>query len=319
MSSAVLAADLARHPRGGAVADVLDRALRMGPDDLARIGAGHRDDAARRRCWALVAAIAGLRSPVPATAAGTGAGSGAAAAAAAPSDVAPAAEPAARDGLEAVLDCLREEIFGWTRRRADDLAVQDHPAGLAAVCDAVGAAYTASELPGRMADRLLEPWRAAYGEVPAVPPADGFGPCSARVRAALDVLATAGAGRLARLHDCHQATALGQQPADPPPDAQRPGGQREPEPVVPRPRDWARTMHGACQAAFLHGRVREVASAQFGVVRAVRIAGLPPEVSGAGVLTAATGAVQAVALADVLHPGAYLRLTAAWTETFGPP
>lgn len=317
MSSAVLAADLARHPRGDAVADVLDRALRMGPDDLARIGAGHRDDATRRRCWALVAAIAGLRSPVPATAAGTGAASGSAVAAG--PAVAPAAEPAARDGLEAVLDCLREEIFGWTRRRADDLAIQDHPAGLAAVCDAVGAAYTASELPGRMADRLLEPWRAAYGELPAVPPADGFGPCSARVRAALDVLATAGAGRLARLHERHQAAAPGQQPADPPPDAQQPWGQPGREPAVPRPRDWARTMHGACQAAFLHGRVREVASAQFGVVRAVLIAGLPPEVSRAGVLTAATGAVQAVALADVLHPGAYLRLTAAWTETFGPP
>jgi hypothetical protein len=76
-------------------------------------------------------------------------------------------------------------------------------------------------------------------------------------------------------------------------------------------------MHTACQAAFVHGRVRQVAAAQLGLARATLIAGLRPEQAAAGAMTALTGAAQAVALADLLDDGAVARLTAGWVAAFG--
>lgn len=310
VSAAVLAADLAAHPSGDEVVDVLDQAIRLDAGELAQLSAAYRDDPGRQTAWSAVEVAVGLRTAVPsgqdrrATSVGRPAGEpawrvpyGRRA-----SDRMPAAGAfnASYGGFADLQECLREEVLGWTRRRIDDLIVQSEPLGVRAVTDALGAAYTRTVLqPGQVA-RLSQPWRQVFGECPSVASGDDFGPRSAAVRSVVDRLSRADETELVGLRDLHHEHAAG--------------------PVATsNPRDWAQCMHLACQTAFLHGRVREVASAQLAVARAVRLAQVPAALAAGGVLTAATGTVQAVALADVLPLDALALLTRGWATIFGTP
>jgi hypothetical protein len=81
---------------------------------------------------------------------------------------------------------------------------------------------------------------------------------------------------------------------------------------------WAPSMHAASWAAVLSGRLRPVAAAQLALLRAMLIGGLPSMMGASGVMMAATAAMQAVVLADVLDDATYDALTGAWVDAFGP-
>lgn len=312
VSAAVLAADLAEHPSGGEIVDVLDRAVRLDGRELAALSAAYRDDSTRQDAWAAVEVAGGLRTAVPAggerrtskVGARRRGGSTSRAASyrrrASDRSVGTTTFGGSYGGFGDLLRCLHEEVLGWTRRRVDDVVVQSEPLGVRAVTDALGAAYTGPALRPAQLARLTGPWREVFGECPSVASGAAFGPRSAAVRSVVDRLSRAGENELAALAGLHHEHAAG--PA-----------------AASNPRDWAQCMHVSCQAAFLHGRVREVASAQLAVARALRLAQVPPELAAGGVLTAATGTVQAVALADVLPMDALALLTRSWATVFGAP
>lgn len=294
VSAAVLAADLVRHPAGAEVADVLDAALRFGRPELERLGRAFCEDAQRRQAWLEVEAHAGLRTSVSAALGEVRRSLRADEPALAQAEA--QLYRASFGGLEDLLACLREEVFAWTRHAVDDLVVQTDPLGVRAVADALGAAYVRTALAPASRERLRGPWLEVFGEVPVVAVGDGFGPHSADVRALCDRVATAGLPEFERLHDA-QRTAFG-------------AGQDD-------RRDWAPVMHQACQAAFVAGRVREVAAAQLAGARAALVAGVPVPLAATGVMTALTGAVQAVALADLLDDDTFGALVAPWEQAFG--
>jgi hypothetical protein len=80
-------------------------------------------------------------------------------------------------------------------------------------------------------------------------------------------------------------------------------------------------MRRACQSAFVTGKVRQVAAAQFAAVRAQLLpgapAGLPGTPTGEAVAQAVAGTVQAVALRDTLDPVVFRFLVFAWETTLG--
>lgn len=306
VSAAVLAADLAVHPSGGAVIDVVDRALRLGTADLAHLTTAFRDDLQRQAAWSAVEVAVGLRHAVLPTLERRAVTAGGRPAAAGTtyrrraSDHARGTLGASYGDFADLGGCLCEDVLGWTRRRSADRIVQSEPLGVQAVTDALGAAYALPALQPVQVARLFAPWRKVFGDWPCVAIGEAFGPRSVAVRSVVDRLSRAGYAELVVLRDLHHEHAAG--PA-----------------VASDPRDWAQCMHVACQAAFVHGRVREIASAQLAVARAVRLAQIPPALATDGVLTAATGAVQAVALADVLPMDALELLTKPWATVFGAP
>jgi hypothetical protein len=301
---AELAAALVRHPGGGAVADVLDRALRTGRTDLSRLSAAFRDDAARRTSWAEVASLAGATAATAGARVGTadlsaadGPAEPSVHAGAAPSSVTADGAPVV---LADLLDLLREEVLGWTREQHGDLIVQTEADGATAVADALGAAWAAGDISAGARERLRTPWLTVYGSIPVVADAGGFGPHSAAVRRVVDTIATASPDTLIQLGEAYRVQA--------PP---RPSGVRP----------WDVAMRRACQAAFVTGRVREVAAAQFAAVRAQLLAGgaasLPGTPAGVSVAFAVAGTVQAAAMQETLDPVVYRFLVFAWEATFG--
>jgi hypothetical protein len=295
VSPSELATALVRHPTAVAVTDVLDRALRIDRTELARLSLAYRDDLRRRAAWDLVAVRAGLAlsaegarvySPHGGTAA-TGTG-----------DTGPAAVPGL--DLGKLLDFVREEVLGWTREQVGDLVVQTEPGGVTAATDALGAAWAGADLAAVDHDRLGLPWRAVYGEMPAVAAPDDFGTHAVDVQDLLDTLSTASPATLARLGEAYRLQA--------PP---RPSGVRP----------WDVAMRRACQSAFVTGKVRHVAAAQLAAVRAQLLpgvpAGLPGTAAGDAVAHAVAGTVQAVAMRDTLDPVVYRFLAFAWEATLG--
>jgi hypothetical protein len=294
VSPSELAIALVRHRTAVDVTDVLDRALRIDRTELARLSLAFRDDVRRQTAWNQVAAQAGLALSEGArvgtahggTATAGEAGSGAASV--------PALD------LAKLLDFLREEVLGWSREQVGDLVVQTEPGGVVAVADALGAAWAGATLAPADRDRLGMPWRTVYGEVPVVAAPEDFGGHAADVRALLDTLSTASGAALTQLGEAYRLQA--------PP---RPSGVRP----------WDVAMRRACQSAFVTGKVRQVAAAQFAAVRAQLLpgipAGLPGTAAGDAVAHAVAGTVQAVAMRDTLDPVVYRFLVFAWEATLG--
>jgi len=293
VSASVLAADLARHPAGIGVVDVLEAGLRLDAAGLRRLGGGFRDDAERAGAWAEVDQVCGARVQADT----------------ALSDVrrrlsnnnpdraglAEAADVLSRaqlGGLHQMVELVTAEILGWTTRTANGLSVQTEPAGVTAVTDALGAAYASPSLTVASASRLREPWVEYFGVLPVVGTGAAFGPESVALRALIDRLATLAPAQWTALHDVHWE-AIREAPA------------------------WAPTMHLACSAAFIAGRVREVAAAQLAASRAVQLARLSAPLAARGVMTAVGSTVQAVAVRDLIEDEVYERLTATWRRVFG--
>jgi hypothetical protein len=299
VSPAELAVALAGHPAAVGVTDVLDRALRIDRTQLARLSLAYRDDVRRRDAWDRVAAHAGLAGSAEEARVGRPHGGTASAGDASAGDGA-GLPVTARLDLAALLDLVREEVLGWSREQIGDLVVQTDPGGATAVSDVLGAAWAGADLPAADHERLALPWHAVYGDMPVVAAPDAFGPHAADVRAMLDTLSTASGAAIAELGEAYRLQA--------PP---RPSGVRP----------WEVAMRRACQAAFVTGKVRHVATAQLAAVRAQLLpatpAGLPGTATGDAVAQAVAGTVQALVMRETLDPVVYRFLVFAWEAALG--
>ena len=81
--------------------------------------------------------------------------------------------------------------------------------------------------------------------------------------------------------------------------------------------DWGRCMHAAAWAAFLAGRLRPAAAAQFQAVRALRAAEIEPGLVAGGGWNAITGCLQAVVMHDLLDEVTFGVLVAPWERAMG--
>ncbi|MGH8891494.1 MAG: hypothetical protein ACRDV3_17240 [Acidothermaceae bacterium] len=170
--------------------------------------------------------------------------------------------------------------------RLDLLA--DAPTHVVAMAsDALAAAHGGRRLPDDARHLLGGPWITATRSLPAIP-AD-LGPFAHEVTTVLDKLPLLTAPQVVVLAEA--AAAL--------------------------EGDWSRRMHEAAWAAYLSGRLRPAATAQFQAVRALRAAGVDAATAARGVWNAISGCLQAVTLHDLLDEVTYGVLVGAWETAMG--
>ena len=155
VSSAVLAADLARHPHGSRVADTLDRVLALTPHECSGLVAP-ADEQVRRR----VLATCRSERAVPALEQVAGALETAAPSATALSGLATRLEGALLGSLE--------DLHAMVIR--EDPVAGLPPYAQQVVCDALTAAWAGSEAALRDVLALVAPWEAAVDPVPPALP-----------------------------------------------------------------------------------------------------------------------------------------------------
>ena len=163
--------------------------------------------------------------------------------------------------------------------------VPSHVAAMAS--DALAAAYHGRRLPDDVRHLLGAPWIAATRSLPAIP-AD-LGPFDSDVRSVLDKLPVLTAPQVAVLTEA--AASLES--------------------------DWSRRMHDAAWAAYLSGRLRPAAAAQFQAVRGLRASGVDAATAARGVWNAVSGCLQAVTLHDLLDEVTYGVLVGPWEAALG--
>lgn len=193
--------------------------------------------------------------------------------------------------LEPVMAGLTTSYFGGL----DDLlrllrldlldAAPSHVVAMAS--DALAAAYGGRRLPDDVRHFLGAAWIAATRTLPPIP-AD-LGPFAVHVRAVLDKLPLMTAPQVIVLAEASAALEG----------------------------DWSRRMHEAAWAAYLSGRLRPAAAAQFQAVRGLRAAGVDAATAARGVWNAVSGCLQAVALHDMLDEVTYGVLVGAWETAMG--
>lgn len=281
-----LCLDLAARPAGAAVAGALRRALRLTAVDLGALAAEYRDDTDRQAAWDELEAACARESRAAAVPAGADAVRRSAAL-----DLTPGAT---LEGLAGLLALIRAEVLGWTWQRAGDLRLQLAPQAVSVVCDAVAACYAGAAVSPVAFARLRQPWTTALRRIDAAasaePIADEFGPGTPAVRRISARLSAARPVELAAL-----AEAL---------DQTRASGT-----------SWQRRSAATAYAVELSGRLRPSAAAQLGVVRALPISAAGA--AGTEVVTAATSAVQASVVADLLDLETYATMTRPWRVVFG--
>lgn len=295
VSSSLLTIDLVRHPNGVELADVLERALCLTQRDIVALEASFENTEARRAAWVavheatqgsprLLSVLTSARAvfengePAPVELSRIG------------RDL----SMAPMGNLPELLSMVERDVLDWTRETVGDLVVQRHTHGVAVVRDAVAAAYTRLTVAPHHIAALTESWSAVFGEMPAVGViGDEYGPQTAVVRAAVDLVSRLDNTAFQNLNNSYW----------------REHGTQN---------GWAPSMHAASWAAVLSGRLRPVAAAQLALLRAMLLGGLPSMMGASGVMMAATAAMQAVVLADVLDTATYTALTAAWVDAFGP-
>lgn len=295
VSSSLLTIDLVRHPNGIELADVLERALRLTSADMNALQAAFDDSAERRASWEAVHAATGNAPRLLSVLASV-------------RDALNSTIPAAREigsigerlsvtpmgTLVELLTMVERDVLDWTRETHGDLVVQRYGHAVAAVRDAVAAAYARPSVAGEHCDVLAEPWLAVFGGLPATAlDGDEYGPQTAAVHRAVDLVATLSVPDFERLNTTYW------------------------EAYTPEV-GWAPAMHAASWAASMSGRLRTVAAAQLALLRAMMIAGLPKLLGASGVMMAGTAAMQAVVLADLLDSETYETLTTAWVTALGP-
>jgi hypothetical protein len=321
VSAPILGFDLARLDGGAATAELLLAALTLASDDLDVLAARLPVDDLRAELWQEVDAGEMRRYPVRRLAGMD------------PSISLRLVERAPIGSLNALLHCLRHDVLDWTwsgpdeaaadldghgaaapgsRAAApgemDDRGIESWPDNSAArlrrpvgrqtetaarasalLCDALVASYLREELSESTRRRLAAGWVAAARRVPARP-AD-LGPQHRAVARTLDRIRRAAPAELARLVE-----------------------------VVERDRrrtDWAAAMHSASWAVYMSGRVRAAAAAQLQLVVAVHDAHVPVPDVAAGCWNALSGAVQALAVGDLLDAKAAGELLEPYLVGFG--
>lgn len=322
--------DLVRSPTGSGWGDVLERALRLQPDDLAALqGLASQADsedpraiAARSEAWDEIGAVtltARRMSTVLPEVRGT--------------LDAPSLEAVRLDrvlstltgtplgGLSDLLAMLRGDVFDWTwatTEGAVGIAVQRWQGAVDVVADALAAAYLGPQLADYARTALSSRWHSWLREstlldpsfAPVCPGDDVLGRDGAALRSLLE--------RAARL-DRQDLIAL-QQACD----AARSTGF-----------SWPTQMHVAARTAVLSGRVRVAAIAQLAATRALlqsealqnqRAQALAGNTSAtaaetalvlSGALPAMTAAVAAMAVGAELDIEVYARLLAPWRVAVG--
>jgi hypothetical protein len=196
-----------------------------------------------------------------------------------------------RGQLDPIISELTTACFGGLNdllRLVRSDILDEMPAHVVAMAsDAVAAAYGGRRLGDDVRHLLGAPWIAAARSLPAIP-AD-LGPFRAEVGRVLDRIPLLTAAQAAKLSHGIDVT-----------DA-----------------DWSRRMHAAAWAAYLSGRLRPAASAQFQAVRGLRAAGVDAAAAARGVWNAVSGCLQAVALHDLLDEVTYGVLVAPWENAMG--
>jgi hypothetical protein len=188
-------------------------------------------------------------------------------------------------GLDDLLTLLRDDILDET------------PAHVVAMAsDAVAAAYGGRRLSAEVRALLSAPWIEATRTLPTLQterpakalPVD-LGPADAEVRRVLDRIPLLTGTEAVVLAE--NATAVES--------------------------DWSRCMHAAAWAAYLAGRLRPAAAAQFQAVRAMRVSSVDAGLIARGVWNAVTGCLQAVVMHDLLDEEAFGVLVAPWEQAIG--
>ena len=309
--------DLVRSPTGAAWGDVLERALRLGPEQLASLeaagrAAGKDERAAQDRsfAWDVVGGIA-LRSRrmsavMPEV---RGALDELRPDGTLPGGLGGVLETLTRTplgGLSDLLAMLRGDVFDWTWETADGIAVQRWPLAVEIVSDALAAAYLGPALRDPESRALSARWSswlegssplgADLG--PVLPGDDALGPSAAALRALVDRAARLDARDLERLQQVCDAARL-------------------------NGFSWPLDMHAAARAAVESGRVRVAAVVQLAAARGLLLsrasegsaAGLATALSGA--LPALTAAVAGLSVTGHLEIETLARLTAPWRVAVG--
>ena len=295
VSSSLLTIDLVRHPNGVELADVLERALCLTQRDIVALEASFENTEARRAAWVAVhEATAGSPRLLSVLASARAVFENGEPAPVELSRIGRDLSMTPMGNLPELLSMVERDVLDWTRETVGDLVVQRHTHGVAVIRDAVAAAYTRLNVAPEHITALTESWTAVFGEMPAVGVnGDEFGPQTAVVRAAVDLVSRLDNSAFQNLNKSYWREHGGQS-------------------------GWAPSMHAASWAAVLSGRLRPVAAAQLALLRAMLLGGLPSMMGASGVMMAATAAMQAVVLADVLDTSTYTALTAAWVDAFGP-
>ncbi len=283
--------DLARTPTGAAVATVLLEALAVQPGtgvtrDLSAFDASGIADPRRATAWLAVSALA----PAPRLDETLSA-------------VRQVFEDAVRglrdpeSGLEpgAAFQPAMTGLVGSYFGGLEDLLhlvqidiLDESPSHVVTLAsDALAAAYAGRRLPDDERHCLGAPWITATRSLPPIP-AD-LGPFTEAVRRVLDRLP---------LLTLAQAEALiaAAKTAE---------------------TDWSRRMHEAAWAAYLSGRLRPTAAAQFQAVRGLRASGLTADIAARGVWNVVSGCLQAVGLHDLLDEVTFGLLVAPWETVMG--
>lgn len=295
VSSSLLTIDLVRHPNGCELADVLERALCLTECDIVALEAVFENTPERRAAWAAVQDVTtGKPRLLSVLASAREAFENGEPAPVELSKIGHELSTTPMGNLPELLSMVERDVLDWTRDAHGDLVVQRHTPGVAVVRDAVAAAYCRLLIAPEHVAALTESWVAVFGGMPAVGVAgDEFGPQTEVVRRAVDLVVRMDTNRFQELNQSYWR------------DYRPESG-------------WAPAMHAASWAAVLSGRLRPVAAAQLAMLRAMLLGGLPAMMGASGVMMAATAAMQAVVLADVLDDATYEALTYAWTAAFGP-
>ncbi len=294
VSSSLLTIDLVRHSNGVELADVLERALCLTAVDMMALEAAFEDSPERRDAWAAVeAATEGAPRLLGVLASARDAFIDGTPPVGALRRIGHELSVTPMGSLYELVAMVERDVLEWTRERHGDLVVQQHTHGVAAVRDAIAAAYARLIVAPEHITTLTESWHAVFGDMPAVGTGGEYGPQTDVVRRAVDLVSRLRPEDFADLNSTYWR-------------AYRPET------------GWATAMHAASWAAVISDRLRPVAASQLALLRALLLAGLPAAVGASGVMMAATAAMQAVVLADVLDESTYDSLTGAWVNAFGP-
>ncbi|MGI5169956.1 hypothetical protein ACQEU3_36950 [Spirillospora sp. CA-253888] len=282
VSAPVLGFDLTRLDGGAATAAVLQRALWFAPDDLPALARALPAEEVRAGLWRDIDAAIRLRPAVRGLAGTPLTGS------------LTLLERAPIGSADALLRCVRQDVFDWTWQARDGAWVQpdDAARATAVVCDAVMAAYLRELLPDDTRRRLAVGWLLADRALGA--PRVDRSPQDAAVTALCERLGTLGSAGLGRL---------------------RAAADRARSDTV----SWSQAVHSATWAVHTADRVRAAADAQLRLVQAVDAAGIPLADRAGGVWNLLSGAVQVLTVADLVDDELAARLLDPCVAALGLP
>jgi hypothetical protein len=274
VSAPVLGFDLSRLPGGSATADVLLRGLSLTASDLEVLANFRMDDWDRLTLWQDVDEAARQRQTVRDLSAE-------------PSDsyqTLALLEQAPIGTVDGLLQCVRHDILDWTwESTSGSPPAQSGTAAQATsvICDAVVAAYLRDLLPVPSRRNLAAGWLSAARWLPVRPM--HLGPQHDDISALLSRVRALSPVQIVRLAAAAEATRRGAS-------------------------DWAPAVHAASWAVYVSERIRSAAAAQFMLVQAVDGAAIPLPDRAGGTWNLLSGAVQALAVRDLLAAETVARL-----------